>query len=251
MRLSEYFHPPHLRKALAKYAMDMGSDWPITGKLDLYNAGKLAFASDADETEKRASFDQIYDELKRRGVFNGPSGPCWDAETVYSTLVQRCGDCSVSSGLTLHSLGSDARAGVKIRATLDSMTDLKPMGEYPHMAVSKFLHFFNPRLFPIYDRDFIWKKVCVRAFGEEYREMCSRLGMIAYETTAAFNLNYTKWAGECVAQASPGFMGCFGDWFRREVGNHPDPQDVLGEIEHYHATAFEFVAIGAASLELS
>ena len=39
------------------------------------------------------------------------------------------------------------------------MRDLKPVAGYPVMAVSKFLHFYNPALFPIYDNLVIWNGV--------------------------------------------------------------------------------------------
>jgi hypothetical protein len=41
-------------------------------------------------------------------------------------------------------------------------------------------------------------------------------------------------------------MEFFGRWFKAQVTRHPDNQHVLDDIHLYSATAFEFVAIGAA-----
>jgi len=59
------------------------------------------------------------------------------------------------------------------------------------------------------------------------------------------------WAGHIIRWADTDFMGYFGDWFKSQIGNKPDNQNVLDDLHHYYATAFEFVAIGAAELELS
>jgi hypothetical protein len=39
------------------------------------------------------------------------------------------------------------------------------------MTVSKFLHFYNPGLFPIYDNAVIWDKV-LRRFRNDFRDFC-------------------------------------------------------------------------------
>ena len=46
-------------------------------------------------------------------------------------------------------------------------------------------------------------------------------------------------------------MKYFVDWFKSQTANQPDDQNVLYDLPNYYATAFEFVAIGAAELELS
>src|SRR5438105_4125679 len=125
------------------------------------------------------------------------------------------------------------------------------------MVTSKFLHFFNPMLFPIYDDAIIWQKVCweesktkVRAaFRSDYEEFCLKHGFVPKDMTAKFNLNYTLWASELVRNADKHFMNEFATWFQQQVSDRQDKYGLLDEINQYYAIAFEFTAIGAACLE--
>jgi hypothetical protein len=57
------------------------------------------------------------------------------------------------------------------------------------------------------------------------------------------------WAGQNIQNSPPEFMVGFAQWFRSQVQGLGDPSGVLHDLDRYYATAFEFVAIGAAKLE--
>lgn len=119
---------------------------------------------------------------------------------------------------------------------------------YPWMAVAKFLHFFNPRLFPIYDTAFMWKKVANGAFKPDYLDFCRRRGFQQREDTARFNLQYTLWAAETIQDADAECMTIFAEWFSAQIKGQPVAEGVLADVETYYAAAFEMIAIGAAHL---
>jgi len=131
-------------------------------------------------------------------------------------------------------------------ASLSRLRNIKPNKEYPTMTVMKFLHFFNPRLFPIWDREVVGGRV-FRRFRSDYREFCKSKNLDPYAKGAKFIPNYTLWAGDLIRSSGTKFMNSFARWFRSQVGSHPDTLNVLQDIDKYYATAFEFVAIGAAS----
>lgn len=49
--------------------------------------------------------------------------------------------------------------------------------------------------------------------------------------------------------ADSNFLPFFNQWFKTQVAEHLDNERVLDEVHLYSATAFEFVAIGAAHME--
>jgi hypothetical protein len=250
MRLSEHFKSPNYERALKRYGQHAReSNWPIGLKFDMYNAGQTAFASNQPEVEKRRAFDFIYRTLSGWQVFRNSRHGHWSAAEVHSVLIRSCGACAPTAGLTLVTLPRDPCGLQKLRQCLDAMKEIKPGREYPHMPVAKFTHFFNPRLFPLYDRRFMFDVVCCRAFNSDYLDLCKRTGIIPGETTSEFNVAYTRWASELICGADGNFMDDFAVWFREQLGAaHPDPNGIGANLNEYYAVAFEFVALGAAML---
>ncbi len=126
------------------------------------------------------------------------------------------------------------------------MRAIKQNKHYPLMTVSKFLHFYNPELFPIYDNAVIWDKV-FRRFRDDFRDFCLA-AKISYEIamnddTGKFLHYYTLWASSLLSAAHAGFMEVFADWLDK------DPRTRLPEWRFdprtLYATAFEFTVIGA------
>src|SRR5664279_1950612 len=72
-----------------------------------------------------------------------------------------------------------SETGPRLQASLESLREIKPNQGFPIMTVSKFLHFYNPSLFPIYDEAVIWKKVFGR-FEGEFRSFCVTTPGIVY-----------------------------------------------------------------------
>ena len=125
------------------------------------------------------------------------------------------------------------------------MRHVKPMSRYPLMAVSKFLHFFNPSLFPIYDGAVMENQVVFGRFDGDYRRFCGDAGLDYNCSGEAFYPNYLHWARSLVRAAARSFMPTFLRWLKEELS--PEHYKLLSrnEMMTLYATAFEVTAIGA------
>ena len=156
---------------------------------------------------------------------------------------------SRQSGVTLRTLQPNTASSRSVLAGLTKLRNLKQTRCYPWMPVAKFTHFFNPTLFPIYDMEVIWKKVLYGVFKRDWIQWCEVVRAQPIETdteSARFNLDYTLMAAEIIRNADEGFMPFFSEWFREQVAGEGDDRRVLDDVDSYYATAFEYVAIGAA-----
>jgi len=117
------------------------------------------------------------------------------------------------------------------------------------MAISKNLHFFNPKLFVIYDNDVVLKKV-YRAFREDWNASYDGITVSIADDGIAFYLAYLVWGCRMVGGAHGVFMNDFADWFIASAENERDDAALDREaLRSYFAAAFEFVVIGASYLE--
>src|SRR5207245_843485 len=126
--------------------------WSIDHKIELYEAAAFAFGSDGSEEQRLRRFAGIYGSLSTQWHVFRQSGGHWPIEQVFEVLSERCADCGRASPITLPgAAGKQERQ--KVEQCVRQLRDLKLLksGGEPVMAVYKFLHFFNPRLFPIYD----------------------------------------------------------------------------------------------------
>jgi hypothetical protein len=128
------------------------------------------------------------------------------------------------------------------------MQGIKQKKVYPHMAVSQFLHFYNPSLFPIYDVEAIWKKVLSR-FEDDFRDFCQSESIPYAEAinddSASFLLYYMRWASSLLSVAHGTFMQVFVEWLERQPGVELRRRQFHAAT--LYATAFEFTVIGAAA----
>ena len=249
MKLAEHFKSPHYSQALERYTeIAAQRGWSVGHKLEMYGYAKRAFNPVLSEMERRTAFHSIYENLRRGWRVFRNARTYWSADQVFDALIHSCQLSARTGGMDLTALASSPTMRAGLLHCLGQLSDLKEIREYPHMAVSKFTHFFNPRLFPIYDNELIWKQVCCSCFKADYQDLCARTGIQFYETTVSFNVSYTVWASEMIQSADPSFMPDFAEWFGEQVAGQPDPENVLSEIHQYYSTAFEFVALGAAAL---
>ena len=142
------------RRALDALFVAWGGTWQVSKNLDLYEASQCAFDPSSSADEAYRHFEKIYDELKSsdRQVFR-PSSPadCWPPRQIFKTIKREFQEFSWGGPVNLLNFPKSG-TGVRLEASLWKMREIKPMkSSYPHMAVSKFLHFYNPGLFPIYD----------------------------------------------------------------------------------------------------
>lgn len=208
-------------------------NWPISGRAEIYQISALAFAPNPDFI----SFRLVYDWMVKDWKINRGGG-LGSAEETFEMLVDGCALASRHVGGTL--LNTDDKA---IRIAVRAMSGVKANNEYPHMAASKFLHFYNPSLFPIYDDAVMWKRVLRGTFRSEWTAVCRRYGIKVWEPSERFLLTYISWASEVMRAADPKVMTGFDRRFR-ELGGQAAV--CLGDTKEYYAAAFEYVLIGAA-----
>jgi hypothetical protein len=244
MMLRDYFEPAGQQRALEEYGkFARAKGWDIGEKMRLYGASARAFDPTKPDSE---TFGDIYKILSGWQVFRGAcTSARWSSQDTFDRIRKEF--CEFSWGgpvslLTLAGSGKDEA----LLSRLESVRGIKPNVGYPVMAVSKFLHAYNPSLFPIYDNEVIWERV-FRRFKNEFKEFCWS-SKLDYDIgfTPLFLRNYVSWSSSIVASAHPKFMEIFVAWLVKQPGCQM-PRDF--DASSLYATAFEFTAIGAAEAE--
>ena len=131
--------------------------------------------------------------------------------------------------------------------TLEAMRKIKPKSDFPTMAVSKFLHFFNPTLFPIYDNEIVQGRV-FRRFRQEFRDFCA-VHRLSTGDGPTFLRNYMCWGSALLSEAGDRFMHGFVEWLHDELSPKQWRACEPTDLHALYATAFEFTIIGAAEAE--
>jgi hypothetical protein len=264
MVLATYFRDPGKTcwalKQYQHFAEQRTSAWSIRdSKLENYKHGAIAFDPAGDRDQRQAAFQRIYDQLKGYWQVFRPGQASWDDRTLFNVLNDDLSTCNRTGGLTLANLSDDGYSC--ILDGLDKLRGLKKMQYYPIMAVSKFAHFFNPKLFPIFDTSVISNQVLGDAFASEwnafyyqFQPTAHRLFQSRWASTETRGLQdpitYIAWAAKMIGQRHASLMDDFSEWFMAAAGASAEERALLPEIKKYYATAFEYIAIGAMSLEL-
>jgi hypothetical protein len=127
-----------------------GAAWDIPYHIEMWQRARKAFDEDS-----YPDFEWLYEELRRRWqVFRGGRSP-WSTKKLFERLTA----CDRRfSTVRLSELEEKDLDG--LWALLQAMKDVKVTAEGPSVvAVSKFLHFWNPRLFVIVDYGVVWSHV--------------------------------------------------------------------------------------------
>jgi hypothetical protein len=127
----------------------------------------------------------------------GRRGRLWDAARVFHVLTNHCQACCRGRGLALTTL-EDEQHQQTVVACLETVSNLKRSrsGNYPVMAVSKNLHFYNPRLFVIYDTEIVFGQV-YRVFRKDWSG-CYRRFASTGDGWLDFYLAYLLWASRVI-----------------------------------------------------
>jgi hypothetical protein len=243
--LKDYFTASGQRRALVAYAdFEKGSAWSVPLKMDLYDLSREAFAT----TGSLLAFARIYDNLVSYWQVFRPHGAaeCWDAARIFEAIRRELAGFDHANGVSLMNFDNDKRHSVMF--SLMALEGMKPNTGYPTMTVSKFLHFYNPSLFPIYDTAVVWNKVFAR-FGNDYRAFCDGTNLDKSAEDAAFLRNYVSWASSLMTTAAHDFMPSFVAWLEDEMPRKRFAALDQAFLRTLYATAFEFTAIGAARAE--
>jgi hypothetical protein len=106
--------------------------------------------------------------------------------------------------------------------------------DFPIMPVSKFLYFYNPALFPIYDEKVIWGVVLEKRFNRDFR-IFHEVKRLDYKKgyKPGWIANYMAYASWLLSTAHPRFMEVFAEWLGpqpecgRVTGEHSEPGSTL------------------------
>lgn len=116
------------------------------------------------------------------------------------------------------------------------------------MAISKFLHMYNPALFPIFDGAVVQQSV-LKVFGGEWRIFPDP---ILPRTVPVEMLNYLKyifWASKLLQGKGEVVAHAFAPWLTAQLACEGAHEEAPPDCRHWYATAFEFIAIGATELQ--
>jgi hypothetical protein len=148
-----FLEPSAISAAFAQYIQRYGvrKDWDISHRCQCWAKGQHAFDCDCAE-----SFDWLHRALRGYWqAFRNAAGPCWSAAEAFGQMKRLD---QVYRGKRLSQCGpGDIPA---LWQVVLAMSPIKPMKSGPSVvAISKFLHFWNPRLFVIVDYEMVWRRV--------------------------------------------------------------------------------------------
>jgi hypothetical protein len=222
----------------AGFAFAARRNWRATDRAQLYGCAERAFGGEPDFDEFRSLYDGLVSNWQiARGGGLAP------AATTFDLLVHGCADCARGAGLDL--VGKQLRKCLCISGAIGAMAGVKANAQYPHVAAAKLLHFYNPRLFPIYDDGVIWKEILTGPLLGTWSQVCRKYGIEFTESTHRFLATYCAWAGEVMQAASPNTMQVFSDQFRANAGIGADH---FPDLSTYYAAAFEYILFGLAAM---
>ena len=233
------FERHHDRYASGKRA------WGIPYHIRCWRTARQAFAElSLDE------FKSLYEELRRRWqVFRGKGASHWSAAESFAAL--RTAD-ETFRARRLSELTDDHALG--LASTLDRLSGLKKTKSGASVvALSKFLHFMNPRLFVIVDRGVMWNWVLTHSWLSQQvgavRERACRIisgGAGRPSGGGCSPRDYVAvllWAGELVRR-NPAIVAAFARYVRRYAAGEQLPTD----LDEYEAAAVEWFLEGLVEL---
>jgi hypothetical protein len=248
-----FLHPERIRKHLESYrriTQSKGRGWWLSEKVRLYALAEQAFDPDRADLD---AFAEIHRTLRGYWqVFRNGTG--WTPRRALRVLMSPpCQTCS-RTRLDLPTLGQ-TRDVAALWACLAAFSGIKtlPRGNVSPMAVSKFFHFFNPRLFPIFDRAFVRNRVfplCRPLIDESkwrWRDQTAPLECDSrYERGLGEYLHYVLWAADSFGgMDTAALMSVFTSQFSAMLEAEGRDTSPPSGLETYFAAAFEFVVIGA------
>lgn len=239
------FTAARARQALKVYGASVRSrGWSIAQKAELYAAADIAWDDERGRTERRAAFERIYAELRGYWQVFRNAKNHWSVERAFDEL-DAAGRLDGGNGASLSDVVHDAAVRHAVAEAAGRILPIKtnPSGGHSAMAVSKFLHFRAPQLFPIYDRAVIELEV-ICALRPAWNAIVPHAEFAAVtDPQARQYLRYVQWLASLMQPHGDQVMTAFADWFRRfasDKASDRQPDDYRG----YQATAAEMILIG-------
>ena len=213
-----------------KHAARTRRAWPIRNHVECWQRAHRAFSNESFD-----DFVWLYEELRRYWQLFRRSEAHWSADEAYEVLTGLNAACR-------HKRLSEVRAqdALPIRAALEAMAGVKTTSSGPSiMAISKFLHFWNPRLFVIVDTARMWDGVFSHSWIWEQVSGSPKRGPCNTESYVTILL----WAAR-LARANPSITAAFAQYVSGDSGGCELPSD----LKEYDAAAVEWFLLGLVEL---
>ena len=222
-----------------------GRRWTIQDTARLWELGRRAFSGDGE----RIAFYELYGKLRRYWqVFRGPVPTTSDPRTLFSLLLNLAKSLPHLVGLRL----SELSVGhvLELEEVLAKAGQIKMNKGGPSLvAVSKFLHFWNPRLFVIIDDEVMGRWVLRhRWIDDEVRRVQRGTpsaapptgGQLALSTAGGLQyLDALLWASG-VMRDNPAILTSFVEYLREALAGDPGPSGC----EEFEGAAVEWLLLG-------
>ncbi len=223
------------------YVNEDSRAWSIEHQIGLYNAAEKAFGDDGSFDD----FATIYEALRRWWKVFRNGKDCWTAKKTFQVLR------SFDPSLRARALSQMAVVDWgKAWQCLENIKGIKQnkSGYLSLVAISKFLHFWNPRLFVICDaaavEGYALRHSWIRRFFPSADDARSKSGLdIPFQKGLGWYLRLLIFAGELV-RTNPHLAGAFEATVRSHAGKQKVPDDIVT----YEATAVEWCLLGLVEL---
>lgn len=215
--------------------------WKIPDHIRWWRQGAVAF-----EQKRFDEYAKLHKALRGYWqVFRGFTGRPWDARRTFDEL------SSLDTAYRSRRLSSLEDADVPACSRiLDSMRLIKPNRHGPSVvAISKVLHFWNPRLFIVVDDAVMWRWVLAhgwlrRPIKRTHARIASSIGRAGatYPKGACDLHTYLailRWGAD-VVRTNPEIC----PQFVRHVNAHRDNEPLDIPVETYEAAALEWLLLG-------
>jgi len=246
--LSMHLTPELVRFAYARHGEiynNQQREWRVPYHAQCWTRARRAF--------EEGSFDDfrwIYEELRRRWqVFRGAAGRRWSVEEAYRRLRE------LDQTWRRTSLSELDEANIEgCWQIVKAVENIKQNKYGPSVvAISKFLHFWNPGLFVIVDDAVVWRYVFehswVRAPMAHMRERLRAIlpGQHPSQPDRACDLlsyvSILAWCAEVIRE-NPTIKTCFAE----HVRTHAEGEAEGLPLEEYEAAAMEWLLLGLVEI---
>ena len=214
--------------------------WSIEHQVGLYDAAEKAF----DDPSDSSHFARIYNALRGYWkVFRGTKG-CWGLQRTFDELMKLP---QTLRGRRLSQLQEDEWRSVW--DCIYRLREIKPNKHGPSLtAISKFLHFWNPRLFVIFDSEamdsWAFAHKWVRAQMPSENDVAHLHGdHLPKEKNLVRYLRVLRFASDLI-KGNTHVMPFFVSTVRANAGDIEIPEDIAS----YEATAVEWCLLGLVEL---
>lgn len=248
--LKEYFTIKYGRKAVEAYVLfSKKIGWSIVEKNKMYKNAKKAFKVSSINEKSREAFNDLFEALKDHFKIFRNCLKHSQREEIYEILYEHCNQYSINESISLVNLKED-----EVKPICSCIRKLKKIKKLksektPIMAISKFLHFYNPKLFPMYDTTYVNNRL-LSIFRDNWKDFITRFNLSnCQKEDSEFKkyIQYIYWAHSVFDNIkNPNDIM---EYFSKKIEQEIPKEEKKLDFTQYFALAFEFISLGACELK--